>query len=174
MAHFAEINSNNEVIKVIKVGDDIFTEARPEYSTASEEYIITFCPLSENGVRWVQTSINTYGGQHTQGGTPRRKNFAGIGGTYDPTADAFIDEKPYPSWTLNNTTYLWDAPTAEPEDDNYSIGWNEDLQVWQGLKYLENPVDENDVQEVDHWNPNTNSWDSYGTFTAVSDTITPN
>ena len=63
---------------------------------------------------------------------------------------------------------------AKPSEENHQVNWNEELQVWYGIKYLENPVDENDVQPVEHWNPDTNSRDSYGTYTAVSDTITPN
>jgi len=174
MATFAELDSNNNVLKVIKVGDDIFNEQRPEYSVAAEEYVKTFAPLSENGVRWIQTSINTFGNVHSEGGTPMRKNSAGIGGTYDPDLDAFINTKPFPSWTLNTTTYLWDPPTPKPDETNHAVEWNEDLQVWVGIKYLENPVDENDVQPVEHWNPTTQTWDSYGTFTAASNTITPN
>ena len=78
---------------------------------------------------WVQTSYNTYGGQHTLGGTPLRKNYAGIGYTYDSTRDAFYAPQPYPSWTLNETTCLWEAPVAYPDDDkNYA--WNEDTTSW--------------------------------------------
>ena len=85
-----------------------------------------------------------------------------------------LNTKPFPSWTLNTTTYLWDPPTPKPDETNHAVEWNEDLQVWVGIKYLENPVDENDVQPVEHWNPTTQTWDSYGTFTAASNTITPN
>ena len=78
---------------------------------------------------WVQTSYNTQGGQHLLGGTPLRKNYAGIGYTYDSTRDAFYTPKPYPSWTLNETTCLWDCPVAYPSDDkNYA--WNEETTSW--------------------------------------------
>jgi hypothetical protein len=185
MATFVEINSNNIIIRQIKIGNDIFNEQRPEYSVAAEEYVKTFAPLSENGVRWIQTSINTNGGIYvtpepsniyldSPGGVAIRKNAAGIGMIYDPEGDAFHEPRPYASWTLNKNTYQWEPPVAKPVDEKYGINWNEDLQVWQGIKYLENPVDENDIQPVDNWNPDTQSWDSYGTFTAKSNTITPN
>ena len=74
---------------------------------------------------WKQTSYNTKGNVHKLGGTPLRKNYAGIGFTYDEDKDAFIPPKDYPSWTLNETTCLWDAPVAMPDDGKYYI-WNED------------------------------------------------
>lgn len=77
---------------------------------------------------WVQTSYNTYGGQHPEG-RPLRKNFAGIGFTYDAERDAFIPPKPYPSWTLNEDTCLWGAPVAYP-DDGKPYFWDEENQMW--------------------------------------------
>ena len=67
---------------------------------------------------------------HQVGGTPLRKNYAGIGFTYDEDKDAFIPPKDYPSWTLNETTCLWDAPVAMPDDGKYYI-WNEDNTNWE-------------------------------------------
>jgi len=78
---------------------------------------------------WKQTSSNTRGNVHRLGGTPFRKNYAVIGTTYDETRDAFIFNKPYPSFTLNETTCLWDAPTPYPEDGKEYI-WNEDTLTW--------------------------------------------
>jgi len=78
---------------------------------------------------WVQTSYNTYGGQHILGGTPLRKNYAGIGYTYDSTRDAFYAPQPYPSWTFNETTCLWEPPVARP-DDGKMYEWNEDTTSW--------------------------------------------
>ena len=75
------------------------------------------------GTGWVQTSYNTSGGQHPEG-RPMRKNYAGIGYTYDVSRDAFIAPKPYASWTLNETTCLWDAPTPMPTDDK-RYTWDE-------------------------------------------------
>ena len=77
---------------------------------------------------WVQTSYNTYGGQHPEG-RPLRKNYAGIGYTYDLTRDAFIPPSPFPSWLLNEDTCLWGAPVAHP-DDGKSYAWDEDTLSW--------------------------------------------
>jgi len=77
---------------------------------------------------WVQTSYNTYGGQHPEG-RPLRKNYAGIGYTYDPVRDAFISPSPFPSWLLNEDTCLWDAPTLRP-DDGKPYYWNEATLAW--------------------------------------------
>jgi hypothetical protein len=80
------------------------------------------------GGTWVQTSYNTIGGVHATNGTPLRKNFAGIGYTYDSDRDAFIPLKDFPSWTLNEDTCLWEAPIPMPTDAIYS--WNEENQEW--------------------------------------------
>jgi len=77
---------------------------------------------------WVQTSYNTYGGQHPEG-RPLRKNYAGIGYAYDVVRDAFIAPQPFASWTLNEDTCLWDAPVAYP-DDGKSYAWDEDTLSW--------------------------------------------
>jgi hypothetical protein len=77
---------------------------------------------------WVQTSYNTYGGQHPEG-RPLRKNYAGIGYTYDPVRDAFISPSPFPSWLLNEDTCLWDAPTPYPNDGK-PYAWDEDTLSW--------------------------------------------
>jgi len=79
---------------------------------------------------WIQTSYNTQGGTHTQGGTPLRKNYAGIGFTYDSTRDAFIPPKPYASWLLNDETCLWNAPTPIPVEDGKMYTWNEETTSW--------------------------------------------
>jgi hypothetical protein len=82
------------------------------------------------GTGWVQTSYNTYGGQHPEG-RPLRKNYAGIGYTYDANRDAFIPPQTFPSWILNETTCLWDAPSPNPNDgkqytwDELTISWVE-------------------------------------------------
>lgn len=81
------------------------------------------------GTGWVQTSYNTYGGIHINGGIPLRKNYAGIGFTYDTDRDAFIPPKPYQSWTLNEDTCLWDAPVSYPNDGKLYV-WDEAQQQW--------------------------------------------
>jgi hypothetical protein len=78
---------------------------------------------------WVQTSYNTYSGQHRLGGTPLRKNYAGIGYTYDSTRDAFYAPPPYPSWILNETSCLWHSPVPYPNDGK-DYEWNEETTTW--------------------------------------------
>ena len=109
MSHFAKIE-NGIVTQVIVAEQDVIDSGL-------------------FGTGWVQTSYNTYGGVHRNGGTPLRKNYAGIGYTYDLTRDAFIPPKPYSSWVLNETTCLWDAPTAMPNDDK-RYSWNEEQLAW--------------------------------------------
>lgn len=81
------------------------------------------------GTGWVQTSYRTQGGQHPEG-TPLRKNYAGIGFTYDEQRDAFIPPKTYPSWILNEDTCLWECPVAYPTDGAYYL-WDEDTLSWK-------------------------------------------
>ena len=84
---------------------------------------------------WVQTSYNTYGGKHLNGGTPLRKNYAGMGYTYDKDKDAFIPPQPYKSWVLNETTCLWEAPVAAPKDfDGTNYRWEEEDLKWEAKK----------------------------------------
>jgi hypothetical protein len=111
MAHYAKVN-NNIVEQVI---------------VAEPEFFETFVDSSPG--QWIQTSYNTKGGVHLLGGTPLRKNYAGIGHTYDSTLDAFYAPKPYASWTLDTETCLWEAPVAMPDDDN-TYDWNESTQSW--------------------------------------------
>lgn len=89
------------------------------------------------GTGWIQTSYNTQGGKHELGGRPLRKNFAGLGFTYDETLDAFIPPQTYPSWILNTDTCLWEAPIPYPADTSREDGrsdvyiWNEDIINWE-------------------------------------------
>jgi len=94
---------------------------------AETEFFETFVDTSPG--EWLQTSYNTHGGEHSEGGNPLRKNYAGIGYTYDKDRDAFIPPKPYPSWVLNEDTCLWDAPTPMPDDEQMYI-WNEEITNW--------------------------------------------
>jgi hypothetical protein len=80
------------------------------------------------GDGWVQTSYNTHAGVHANGGTPLRKNYAGIGYTYDLGRDAFIAPQPFPSWVLAEDTCLWSAPTPMPTDGQYE--WDEATTSW--------------------------------------------
>lgn len=80
------------------------------------------------GDGWVQTSYNTYGGVHANGKTPLRKNYAGVGYTYDSQRDAFIPPQPFPSWVMSEETCQWSAPTPMPADGFYS--WDESTTSW--------------------------------------------
>jgi len=118
MAHFAKIN--NGIVQQVIV--------------AEPEFFDTFVDSSPG--EWIQTSYNTYGGVHKLGGTPLRKNFAGVGYTYDSTRDAFYAPQPYPSWTLNETTCLWECPVAYPDEDMTNLyNWNEETQAWDLQEY---------------------------------------
>lgn len=125
MAHFAEIDSNNKVLRVIVVADEnALTEE------AGQKFIQSLGITGD----WLQTSYNTYGGSHINGGTPFRKNYALIGMSYDKERDAFIPEKPYPSYVLNEETCLWENPVPRPEPTE-TIGWrwNEDALAWESF-----------------------------------------
>jgi len=78
---------------------------------------------------WVQTSYNTQGGVHIDGGTPLRKNYAGIGMVYDSERDAFYVSQPYASWNLNDDSCIWEPPTAYPDDGN-AYNWDEETTSW--------------------------------------------
>jgi len=118
MAHFAKLDTNNVVVFV--------TVGREEDDGKENELI------ARTGDVYKQTSYNTRGGVHQLGGTPFRKNFAGVGYTYDPTRDAFIPPQPFPSWVLNETTCLWDAPTPYPTDgERYQ--WDEPTTSWVAI-----------------------------------------
>ena len=125
MAHFAEINNSNIVLRVNVVDDK---NTQDENGDEVESVGVTFITNLLGGT-WKRTSSNTYGGIHKLGGTPFRKNYAGIGFTYDETRDAFYEPQPFSSWTLNEDTCHWDAPTAMP-DDGKVYDWNEDTTTW--------------------------------------------
>jgi len=126
MAHFAKLNTSNKVLAVHVVNNDVATDEAAGVAFLEELY------GQENGITWKQTSYNTYGNQHHDGGTPFRKNYANVGGFYDPDADAFRQNQPFASWTLNTETYLWQAPVAHPGDGNYK--WNEQTQSWDSVE----------------------------------------
>ena len=121
MAHFAKINASNIVTEVIVVSNDIATS-----ESAGVTFINTLYGTTDT---WKQTSYNTYANTHKLDGTPFRKNYAGIGFSYDASKDAFIPPKPYNSWTLNNTTCLWESPVAYPDDDK-RYTWDESNLEW--------------------------------------------
>jgi len=128
MAHFAKLGVGNIVERVEVVSNDIATTEQAGIDFLNNLY-------GTNDI-WKQTSYNTIGGVHLTGGTPFRKNYAGIGYKYDQTRDAFISPKPYNSWILNEATCLWEAPIPMPEltqeqiDNDAGYKWNEENQSW--------------------------------------------
>lgn len=118
MAHFAQVDSNNIVIQVIVI---------------TQESIDT--GLWGDPKTFIQTSYNTFGGVHygldgqPDDGIPLRKNYAGIGYIYDPDRDAFYAPQPYPSWTLNESTCLWEPPVPFPMDEKI-YNWDETTLSW--------------------------------------------
>ena len=133
MASFAKIGLNGKVIEVQSVVNEVLHDSN---GVEQENIGIDFLTKLTGWSIWKQTSYNTYGGVHKLGGTPLRKNHAGIGYTYDEDRDAFIPPKPYNSWILNETTCLWDPPVARPEltqeqiNNNNYYSWNETNQTW--------------------------------------------
>lgn len=123
MAHYAFIDENYIVTEVIVGKDESNFDWERHYGDI-------------RGQLCKRTSYNTIGGVHTTGGTPFRKNYAGIGYIYDPALDAFYPPKPYNSWVLNETSCLWEAPVAYPNDGNMYI-WNEDELRWDAGPEIE-------------------------------------
>ena len=109
MAHYAKV-VDGKVTQVI---------------VAEQEFFDTFVDTAPG--QWIQTSYNTLGGVHTLGGTPLRKNYAGVGFSYDAALDAFVPPQPYSSWSLNEETCLWEPPVPMPEEGGE---WDEDSQQW--------------------------------------------
>jgi hypothetical protein len=123
MSHFAEINSENIIQRVIVAEQDFIDSG-----------------AVGDASNWVQTSYNTRGGVHyapnsntPDGGVALRKNYAGIGYTYDASKDAFIEPQPFPSWTLDDDTCQWNAPVAHPSDGKM-YSWDEDNTEWKEIE----------------------------------------
>lgn len=120
MAHFAELNESNVVTRVIVVDNDKIRDAQGQESEAAG---IAFCQsLFGAHTKWAQTSYNA----------SFRKNYAGIGYTYDSSRDSFIAPQPYPSWSLNEDTCRWEPPIPYPSDDG-QYEWDETTQSWEIL-----------------------------------------
>ena len=126
MASFAKIGLNNKVIEVLSIVNEVLYDSN---GIEQEVIGIDFLTKLTGYPVWKQTSYNTHGGVHSSGGTPLRKNFAGIGYTYDEDRDAFIPKKPYNSWVLNEQNCLWESPVAMPINDN-KYTWNESTLTW--------------------------------------------
>ena len=115
MAHYAKVN--NGIVEEVIV--------------AEAEFFDTF--VDNTPGTWIQTSYNTFGGEHKLGGTPLRKNFAGIGFIYDEQRDAFYQPQPFPSWTLDEETCHWEPPTPMPTDGKI-YQWNEENKTWDEIE----------------------------------------
>ena len=125
MAHYAFLNENNIVTEVIPGKDE--GEDGIDWEIWYGEF---------RGQTCKRTSYNTSAGVHEKDGTPFRKNYAGVGFTYDAQRDAFIPPKPFPSWVLNEETCLYDPPTPYPKDENINVYvWNEGTTTWERLMY---------------------------------------
>ncbi len=129
MASFAKIGLNNKVIEVHSVHNN---ELKDSNGVEQEVNGIDFLTKLTGWAIWKQTSYNTSGGVHKLDGTPLRKNHAGIGYTYDEDKDAFIPKQPFNSWTLNEDTCLWEAPSARPDDGKMYV-WNEETTSWDEI-----------------------------------------
>ena len=132
MASFAKLN-NNIVERVESVVNEVLKDSNGiEQEQLGIDFLRTL--YNEPNAIWKQTSYNTHKNVHSLGGTPFRKNFAGIGYTYNSQRDAFIPQKPFNSWVLNESTCRWESPVARPttelEESQY-YSWNEDIINWE-------------------------------------------
>jgi len=124
MAHYAFINAETNLVEQVIVGRDEDDNVVDGVTYDWEEYYGNI-----HGMICRRTSYNTKGGVHEGGGTPFRKNYAGIGYLWDSDRDAFIPPKPYESWVLNETTCVYEAPIAYPDDGGRYV-WDEDTTSW--------------------------------------------
>jgi len=148
MAHYAELDINNKVIRVLTACNQDIATHGGELSEEAANYFGTYTPFSENGVKWVQTSYNNN----------FRKQYAGIGYTFDLTKNKFIAPQPFASWSLDSNDD-WQAPVAYPtvttygDNVRYFISWDESNLRWIGKDHQQNEFT---------WSPNTSSWIATG------------
>ena len=155
MAHYAKIGLNSKVMSVLVVSD---ADCQNADGIEEEEIGRQFLENCFGWPLWIKCSYNTHGNVHTEGGTPFRKNYPGIGYTWDEDRDAFYAPKPFDSWILNEETCLWEAPVAYPSitsygdpTKEYSISWDEDNIRWIAR-------DDEDPRGSFKWDVDTNSW----------------
>ena len=150
MAHFAELNGSNLVLRVIVVSNtDVDANGGDQHADA-ETFVTTIVPYSTGGVAWKQTSYNNN----------FRKQYAGVGSTYDAAKDKFISPKPHPSWTLD-ASGDWNAPVTYPNDTEEDslfviITWDEDNQKWLGSTFTGNDI--SDTETKYEWDASGLSW----------------
>ena len=145
MAHFAEIDSNNKVLRVVVACNDDIANNGGEQSVEAAAHFRQICSLSINGVNWVQTSYNNN----------FRKTFAGYGMTYDIVKDKFLEQQPFPSWSLNDNDD-WVAPIAYP---SITSEVTEGVLPAEGVKFIAKKIinDSGDLANIE-WNPSLSSW----------------
>jgi hypothetical protein len=134
MAHFAELNSSNKVLQVIVISNTDVDANGGDESTQAETFVASIVPYGTGGVAWKQTSYNNN----------FRKQYAGIGFSYDSSKDKFILPQPYPSWSLDSSDD-WQAPVTYPTVTEINsvdviISWDEDNQKWLGETYTGDPI----------------------------------
>jgi len=132
MAHYAHIE-DNLVTQVSVIKNEVIQDSEGvEQDSLATEFLTSLYGTKT----YIKCSYNTMNGEHLSGGTPLRQNYPGVGWTYDSENDVFIEPKPYDSWTLNTTTWLYDPPIAMPAfnpDDPKEYFWNEDTQSWDSV-----------------------------------------
>ena len=134
MAHFAELNSSNEVLRVVVISNDDVDANGGDQHADAETFVASIVPHSEDGTAWKQTSYNNN----------FRKQYAGIGHTYDASKDKFILPQPFSSWSLDSNDD-WQAPVTYPtvtEIDSAPVitSWDEDNQKWLGVTHTGDPI----------------------------------
>ena len=148
MAHFAELNNSNEVLRVIVISNDDVEANGGELSSEAETFVASIVPHSEDGTAWKQTSYNNN----------FRKQYAGMGHTDDVSKDKFILPQPYPSWSLDSNDD-WESPVTKPtvtEIDSNIVytSWDEDNQKWLGETYTGDPI----VKTNYEWDVSSSAW----------------
>ena len=134
MAHFAELNNSNEVLQVVVISNEDVNDHGGDLSVEAENFVKTIVPFNPTGVAWKQTSYNNN----------FRKQYAGIGFTYDSSKNKFISPQPFPSWSLDSNDD-WEAPVTYPNvtevDSNVIIiNWDESDQKWLGQTNAGDPI----------------------------------
>ena len=136
MAHFAKLGTENIILQIVALSNNaILDKDGKEREQIGMDFLNN---LYKTNDVWKQTSYSTQEGVHKLDETPLRKNYAAIGHKYDEDRDAFIAPKPYSSWTLNEDTCIWEAPSAKP-DDGKRYDWNEETTSWEEVVLPQDP-----------------------------------
>ena len=135
MAHFAKISDTSKVLTVLRLNNkDMLNADGVEDESVGQQYLERHNNWPAE--KWIQTSYNTSGGTHKEGGTPLRGNYAGMGYTWDEDNNIFYPKKPYASWVLNTSEARWQSPIGDAPDDltdEEKYVWNEDAKSWDKI-----------------------------------------